>query len=841
MTSKGMDKNLKTGPEQQLVVGPLVDFLVTKGWSREQIRYGHNEWLVPKNPSEATKRESGHHYEGFPVDIVVFDSPDNVGDYRHILFMIECKQPDIGNGISQLETYMGLEPRALMGIWVNDPSESADTRTVFRTASGLSTPKHTLVSDIPSPGDEICPDPTHISFRDLIAPDVSILKKTFEQILSFVVARDGTVTRSEDQLDQLCNLILLKLNSDKRGSLSPDDDVFFRPYKDDETTSKIIHQHFETFRNVYPDIFAVGGNNGVLRLDDSTISSSVSRLYRFNMLEIGPEAVSTAFQVLRKAALKQKEGQYFTPRPVIEAAVKITGINLDDIILDPCCGTGGFLIQCLVDMKERYPSNSKEMSKWAQLHLFGIDKDAVGIKLTKAVMQILDDGSANCVRGDSVLTYLWPTQYKHLTSNSYSNNRFTRIFTNPPFGQNVTIKHSDAVKSGLSIARYVKKDFELGLAMLNRCHDLLTVGGRLCIILPETYFFSTSYRYVREWMVGRLKPIGMVNVPMDAFQGFCRAKTNIYIFEKIVKPELSGFVFSSNPQTCGIYKNGDPRYVVDADGNRTDTLDNALLDVANAYSAEVPSKVNIRSIPITEIVEKDILVPQYYDSSYDESFNSLITKIDTVPISLGDLIDQGIISIRGGHGSPGNDQRVGTIPYIKVSDIRNMRVNINPTNLIPMELAKKFWRTKDGKSDLLEWDLISPNRASSNIGEFAVLLPGEEQIVLTKEMIILRVNTNDLGITPFYMLWALSLKSVREEWRRITLMQTNREDVGNRYREIEIPAPISKEWADSVSKPFQDYLRTIANAKDSFEKAIADNQFEYIGSITQIGTDENSD
>jgi type I restriction enzyme M protein len=58
-------------------------------------------------------------------------------------------------------------------------------------------------------------------------------------------------------------------------------------------------------------------------------------------------------------------------------------------------------------------------------------------------------------------------------------------------------------------------------------------GGRVAIVLPETYFFSSSYLWLFDWLQGKLTLRGVLNVPMEAFQGFCRAKTNIYIFEKV--------------------------------------------------------------------------------------------------------------------------------------------------------------------------------------------------------------------------------------------------------------------------------------------------------------------
>lgn len=76
-------------------------------------------------------------------------------------------------------------------------------------------------------------------------------------------------------------------------------------------------------------------------------------------------------------------------------------------------------------------------------------------------------------------------------------------------------------------------DLELGLVFMERCHRLLMVGGRLGIILPETYFFSSTYEWLKGWMKDRLELRGMLNIPMEAFQAFCRAKTNFYVFEKV--------------------------------------------------------------------------------------------------------------------------------------------------------------------------------------------------------------------------------------------------------------------------------------------------------------------
>src|SRR5208337_888200 len=190
-----------------------------------------------------------------------------------------------------------------------------------------------------------------------------------------------------------------------------------------------------------------------------------------------------------------------------------------------------------VDMQRRNPSMTpEELSRWAPTHIFGIDKDAIGVKLAKAIMQIVGDGSAHCVRGDAIRTHNWTRDFPHLNDGKFRNNRFTVIITNPPFGMNLKVSAEDARLAGLNLARVSNNtyaDLEIGLLFLQRAHQWLKLGGRVGIVLPETYFFSSNYDFLFRWIKPRFEPIVVANVPMDAFQGFCRAKTNFCVFKKI--------------------------------------------------------------------------------------------------------------------------------------------------------------------------------------------------------------------------------------------------------------------------------------------------------------------
>jgi type I restriction enzyme M protein len=845
---------LKDGPEQQLVVGPLVQRLVDAGWKLDQMEFGKREWLVPKSPSEASKREKGKSFRGFPVDIALFESPATRGDYKSLVFVIECKKPDETSGLEQLDIYLGREPHVALGVWANSAEPSAPAVFLFKDGKGKTHPQKRTVSSLPSPHSKIDKDYRGLRGTDLIVPSAESLTKVLWDMLGRIVATDSQVTRREEQLDQLCNIILLKLQSDKEARLNPGAQVTFKAAATQHATANLVRTAFHDFVDKYPEIFLVQDDEK-LRFSDATLAECVDDLAPLNMLGVGPEVVSVAFQVLRSAALKQEEGQYFTPQPVISAAVRAVGVGSGDLILDPACGTGGFLVECMVVMLEKVIASGgdpAEVARWAAKALHGIDKDAIAVKLTKAVMQIMGDGAANCARGDSVVTHRWPTEFNHLTTN-FRDRRFTVVFTNPPFGAPLKIKRSEAVKAGLTIAEEQPKgDIELGLAMLNRCHQLLKDNGRLCIVLPETYFFSPSYKFVRNWCRGRFVPEAVINVPMEAFQGFCRAKTNVHVFRKLPEFEEikdipkriaaqkkareeaeAGKVVMLNPRTCGVYKGGSRRVKVTADGQRTNEVDNEMLENVIAWKAgSLP--IGTVEVPIADAIAQDVLVPTYYDSRYAVAFDALKVQLGCEEVTIGKLMADGIITIRGGHGSPSNDVRVGSVPYVKVSDIRSLRVNVNPTNMIPRALAKLYWR--GDTSGLEAWDIITPNRASSNIGEFALLLPGEEQVVLTKEMFIIRLTEKGRKIIdPFYLLWALSLRAVRDQWRRVALMQTNREDVGSRHKEIRLPWPPSgrgsKAWATEKAKDFRAYFQGIAKAKTDFLTSLESSDIAYIGSV----------
>lgn len=520
-----------SGPEHNNVRLPVIERLEQAGWHPEQMQW-QPEWRVPQAPHDASDREAGRSFRGWPVDLVLFDDAEHAGSWEHVVAICEFKAPDLETGVSQLEIYLNREPRARLGYWTNG---RGDVR-VYRLADGSF--RHLHNRGIPSPGENFeQPSSRPLTFDDLVVPDRGRLWATFGRLLNVIAARDSMSTRPESRLNEICNLLLVKLESDTIGQFDSTSPVAFQLAASEQQTARAIREQFRSLRNRRSGIFTNDADT-TLRLDDHSIHQAVYEMSAFNLLAVQPEAISSAFQIFRKANLKAGEGQYFTPERVIRAAVRMMDIHPEDKIIDPACGTGGFLTDAYLSVLQRAtgPQGMAFARTWAHHNVFGVDKDEINVKLSRAILMSMGDGSVNVHVGDSIREHRWDADYPHLRS-AMAPESFTVVLTNPPFGKNLKVSKADAARNRYTIAQKGRAggpyhELEIGLIFLERAYRLLTPGGRLGIVLPETYFFSSSYAWLPRWLEDRFLLRGLLNIPMEAFQGFCRAKTNFYVFEK---------------------------------------------------------------------------------------------------------------------------------------------------------------------------------------------------------------------------------------------------------------------------------------------------------------------
>jgi hypothetical protein len=387
------------------------------------------------------------------------------------------------------------------------------------------------------------------------------------------------------------------------------------------------------------------------------------------------------------------------------------------------------------------------------------------------------DGSTHVLMGDAIRIHEWSDQFPRLSvelgdGNGGISESFTVVITNPPFGEDLKIKAADA-----------KTNFYM----------FEKVGNG-----PETTDSNAG------------ADMFAINAP----SWFAPDKITV-----LTAP------------TCGLAKRGRLLPRIDDHGQRIyvkdPEIEEDVVDIDDVCLADVHALVagertpTMRDVPVDDVSMR-AAVPVYYDRRHHERFVKAMhaerfANFDA--LTIGELIETKAITVLSGHGSPGQEERVGDVPYIKVSDLRAGLVNINPTNRVPRRVAQSKWR--GATSGLEPFDVLSPERTSKNIGDFCLLMPGQERVVLTKEIIVMRPGPA-ARFDSFYLLWALTLKIVREQWKRVVFMQTNREDVGNRWREIEIPVAHTREIADDASQPFRTYS-AIAFARTTLGRYLREN------------------
>lgn len=538
-------------PEERVRQTAIAE-LMRLGWREGQLQW-KPEWQVPKTPHDLTKRERGQKYEVCgSADLVAF--ADTSREVHALQIIFEFKAPDINAGKDQLIRYLASEPVAKMGFWTN----GVDSLAIYKRHSADWV--EVTGAKLPTPSDDLTKVPDEPpTWSDLKEPSEAELSSVLRRIVATVVVGDSRVNRREEQLRELLHLILVKLESDAvySRSVNQGKPVDFRIYGDSVSKMALTAQRM---RELFKDYFARQRtrifhphDRPEILLTDETIYAFVAELWPFRILGDKIELLSKAFQIFRTSALKSGEGQYLTPLRVIRPAVMAMEITSADKVIDPACGTGGFLVESLRQVAAREFPNQEEawnLVKWANDNLYGVDKDDIGVKLSRAEMVAVRDGSTHVLLGDAVRVNEWAAKYSKISDElgmpdaPFVHEQFTVVVTNPPFGESLKVKAADCKAARYSISTFAAMigpdhhvDLEIGLVYLELAHRLLRIGGRVGIVLPETYFFSKKYRWLPKWLDGRLALRGMLNIPMEAFEEFCRAKTNFYIFEKVGRGE----------------------------------------------------------------------------------------------------------------------------------------------------------------------------------------------------------------------------------------------------------------------------------------------------------------
>lgn len=797
---------VKATPEEVNAVQVFSKILV------EDYKYPKNhiqtrpQFRVKARPSD-TKKE-------YPVDIAVFNS-ENASD-GDLYMIVECKKPNRKDGRRQLEIYMQLS-QARIGIWYNGDQKLCLLKKVSNGAIYFEE-----IPNIPEYGERV-EDVGLYRRKDLSVPHN--LKSIFKDIRNYFAANNVGATRDETFAQQFINLLFCKIYDERFTKM--DDIVRFRAgiNEDKRTVSQRIKSIFSDVKEQYKDVFS---DEDAVTLDDGSINYAVAQLQPFCIKDSQRDAIGDAFESFIDYTTKGSQGQFFTPRNVVKLIVSIAKLSYRDKIIDPACGTGGFLIEALKSEWESIRKRAQSLG-WPEKEIYaeeqriaiknirGIDKDNFLGKVAKAYMALMDDGRGGIFCENSLVS---SSQWSSKAQEDVREGSFDVVLTNPPFGKKLKIDESE-ILSLYDLGRKWKKGdngvFERSsllvdaqppqILFIEKCLNLLSNNGRMCFISPESIFCNPSHKYIVQYIKERAKISAIISMPEELFQPYTHAKTCVVYLEK-GKSLPSDKIFMGIARYCGH----------DSRGNETSRDDIPLIqDKYNQYIATGAIEYDHLGFVINESdIKNNIYVPKYYNPEIEAKLNSLRETHDV--ISMQSLEDDGVIAITTGHEVKKESYGTGSIPFIRTSDIANWEIKLDPKQ----GLSRDIYEIYKSKQDVQENDILMVRDGTYLVGTCALITEEDSEIVFQSHIFKIRVKQPD-KLNPLLLLALLSSPIVKSQIYAKRFTQDIIDTLGERIHELQLPVPKD----DSAKRQIIDKVEQIV----SFKKRAKDLTREVISEI----------
>jgi len=759
----------------------------------------------------------------FPVDIAVFKSINHGFDNEYII--IECKKKNRKDGKKQLEDYLHFS-KAYLGVWFN-----GEERLFLRKTEKGGKIFFEEIPNIPRYGQRI-EDIGKFKRKDL--KPTHNLKATFKAIRNHLAGNFTGATRDEELARELINLIFCKIYDEK--FTKPNDILTFRigVNEDLKELKKRIFILHDKVKSKYNEIIEVSDK---INLDEHAIAYVVGELQNYCLIDSERDVIADAFETFIGYALKGAQGQFFTPRNVIKLMIEIIDPKPGELLIDPACGSGGFLVDGLKHMWNKLDQQASELD-WNELalqeekittaihNIRGIEKDKFLSKVTKAYMAIIGDGKGGIFCEDSLEQ---PEEWNDKTKQNIDLGKFDVLLTNPPFGKDIKITGEDKLKQYELAYQWkkeggkfkktskLKKEEAPQIIFIERSLQLIRDGGRLGIILPETFFHAPNSEYILNYILRNNNIIWIIDLPHNTFRPHNNAKCIVLILEKN-KPQQKEINMAvaeeigHNHQGKEIFRWDYKTKTID----RTCSWDDIPLILSECknnkfekYCFKVPSK---------ECVEKGIFVPRYYWENKVEEIERLAKKDNLDLVSIKDLIEDKIITFFDGHGSPPAEYKGrGEYPYIRVKDIVNWEIYKDTTAKIPEDIYKQ---KKGSKKNLKEKDIVYVRRGSYRIGSVAMVSPYDIDVLLTREILVLRIanEKNKYNLTPYYLLYLLSHRLTSMQAFNKILIETTLPNIADRWKELKLPVSKNETERKRISEKIKSVIESKWEAIKGIEK-----------------------
>lgn len=368
---------------------------------------------------------------------------------------------------------------------------------------------------------------------------------------------------------EFCKLIFVKHRDEKDSSRAEGQPYEFQR-KSEETAEDLstrIHKLYLREQEQEPDVFT-----DKINVEPPVLAQCVEHLEGISLDRTELDTKGVAFEEFMGGFFKGDFGQYFTPRELIGFAVEVLNPDHKEKVLDPACGSGGFLLYALDHVRReadrRFPNHRTDPKQsrdhwtywhdFAEKNLFGIEINEELARVAKMNMIIHDDGHTNIVGHDALDFFERPTDsegkpkgenrsYLYDRNKTLRAGKFDLILTNPPFGSVVKrTEKSEGYLEQFDLRNHIgksttgtepdestkgEKDAKRGakavkdrasikteILFLERVHSFLKPGtGRTAIVLPDGILTNSSLQGVRDWLLAHFQLLAVVSLPQFAF------------------------------------------------------------------------------------------------------------------------------------------------------------------------------------------------------------------------------------------------------------------------------------------------------------------------------------
>lgn len=438
------------------------------------------------------------------------------------------------------------------------------------------------------------------------------LVKTFKRCHDYIYGNEGM---KKTAFWELLNLIFCKLYDEKRRFSDAREGASYRRrfwvgVKEQNTpegqhaVAERIKGIFEDLKesNIFKDVF--DGNEQIM-LSDRGLAFVASELAKYSFLDATVDVKGTAYETIVSNTLKQEAGQFFTPRNIIKCMVEMLDPDQNCRVLDPACGSGGFLVMVLDHVRHKiarnfYPEldelrleaklNSAEVDdavrEYAEKMIFGFDFDPDLKKAARMNMVMAGDGHSNIYNINSLdYPYGSKPDVPHIaeavnesirhsadhafhfeTAEGNAQGKFDMVFTNPPFGTKVEVDQEIA-------ERYELNSKAPEVLFIEACYNFLKPEGKMAIVLPDGILGNPNTESVRLWILRHFKLLASVDLPVETFLPQVGVQASLLFLQKKTDAEMlvpiedeDYDVFMAIVEQVGKDRRGVPVYEKDNDG-----------------------------------------------------------------------------------------------------------------------------------------------------------------------------------------------------------------------------------------------------------------------------------